>query len=123
VSPACDGGPTSGNQPSAPSAGTPTRPTADQKTKSGHCLRCLQGEEGQGKCDWSGELEKRLTRLSCDGLRPVCSPCARRSDRGVPCEYTSEVRTSHGPSKGYGMLIDDSNMASHIVKLLQSRVY
>lgn len=29
------------------------------------------------------------------------SPCAKRADRGVPCEYTSEVRTSHGPSKGY----------------------
>ena len=43
----------------------------------------------------------RAKKVKCDGLRPVCSPCARRADRGVPCEYTSEVRTSHGPSKGY----------------------
>ena len=30
-----------------------------------------------------------------------CSPCAKRADRGVPFEYTSETRTGHGPSKGY----------------------
>src|SRR5271163_1199167 len=29
------------------------------------------------------------------------SPCAKRAERGVPCEYTTEPRTSHGPSKGY----------------------
>ena len=43
----------------------------------------------------------RAKKVKCDGLRPICSPCARRSDRGIPCEYSTETRTSHGPSKGY----------------------
>ena len=34
-------------------------------------------------------------------LTILARPCAKRADRGVPCEYTSESRTSHGPSKGY----------------------
>jgi Fungal specific transcription factor domain len=57
-----------------------------------------------------------LTVLKCDGVRPVCSPCARRSDRGVPCEYTSEVRTSHGPSKGYGMCISNCKLDLPVAK-------
>ena len=71
----------------------------------------------------------RSKKVKCDGLRPICryatpvsclgrfllppgvfaststltgpSPCAKRADRGVPCEYTPETRTNHGPSKGY----------------------
>ncbi|KAL4757724.1 transcription factor domain-containing protein [Aspergillus foveolatus] len=34
--------------------------------------------------------ECRARKVRCDGVQPVCGPCARRADRGSQCKYTSE---------------------------------
>ncbi|KAL4746492.1 hypothetical protein BDW72DRAFT_210376 [Aspergillus terricola var. indicus] len=34
--------------------------------------------------------ECRTRKVRCDGVQPVCGPCAKRADRGAQCKYTGE---------------------------------
>ncbi|KAL4877987.1 fungal-specific transcription factor domain-containing protein [Aspergillus karnatakaensis] len=34
--------------------------------------------------------ECRARKVRCDGVQPVCGPCAKRQDTGVQCKYTGE---------------------------------
>ncbi|KAL4814443.1 fungal-specific transcription factor domain-containing protein [Aspergillus spinulosporus] len=34
--------------------------------------------------------ECRARKVRCDGIQPVCGPCAKRADKGAQCKYTSE---------------------------------
>ncbi|TFY52878.1 hypothetical protein EVJ58_g9765 [Rhodofomes roseus] len=93
----------------APAAGTSARPTANERRPSYGKSRREKPRLGlapdqplttQGKPRCRVYVA-RSRKIRCDGAKPACHNCGRRTDQGSPCTYDTEPKR-RGPDKTPG---------------------